>query len=286
VLDARRVISEQIIARMTSDVSTQAEERNGQLDKASRLKVRTQSAFDHVELIKSLGVIRRGPHDFMARAILPKRTTARVYADEMHATYQRLERLGPVVRRAITEEDTSVLLRADRAPAYLLGEQRRRAAIIRLLGERPPAMAPKTTPGVAKRASAARSKAIIRLKTEGKVDPTVARGVLAEVEKLMAAQGCRMVTGPAATDGPVADATLRIHTRPHHESDLEWTYIGLELSIVDARNGKSVFSWAGMPQIAHGGGPDRARADVAAVRRLRERLPAKAGQAFKGLYCR
>jgi hypothetical protein len=289
VLDARRAVSEQITAQMKSQSDVQTAEYNGEVDQSARVKVSTTSAFDHVELISTLGTQRLGDQKFAARAVLPLDRALGVYAEEIRQGYERLVQIEPVVRRGIAEADTSILLRADHAPGALMAEQRRRARIIRALGGTPPELAPEGTSGLEQEAGVARSKSLIRLSIQSDSPDPLRRAVAAEVSTLLAAGGCHMAEMPLSAPEPgipVADATLVVHHRDHQERGLRWRYVGFELKINDARTRRPVFQYAALPEIAHGGGKGLAQADQAAVRNLALKLAERVPRGFEGLVCR
>ncbi|MCA9542907.1 MAG: hypothetical protein KC613_00910 [Myxococcales bacterium] len=287
VLDARKAVAEQIVASVKAQTDTRSSEENGKGDQATSVKVQTSTAFDHLELIKTLGVVRRGGADFVARAALDRAAAIDVYSREIDQGRRDLEALVPVVQQGIAEHDTSVLLRTDRSPSHLLAEQRRRARIIEALGGSPPALAPAGLEALRKPATAARARAVVRVKVEG-ATPGLQRAVLAQVSKHLSERGCRVVEqGHGLTKGgvPVADATLTVASRTHRERDLDWVYVGFELAMKDARNGQGVFRHAALPSLAHGGGVNPAAAEAAAVRAFKLKLKATADDAFRGLTC-
>ncbi len=287
VLDARKAVSEQIVASMKAETDTRSAEYNGEGDQSTSVKVRTTTAFDHVELIKTIGVVRRGPADFVARAALDRDAAIAVYAAEIARGRKELATLIPSVTRAIETGDTSVLLRSDRSPSWVLAEQQRRARIINALGGSAPALAPPGVEAIRGPARAARSRASIRLQVKG-ATPGLRRGVLGQVSKLLAARGCTVVEGPAglAAGGPTAQAVLTVSHRAHRERELDWVYVGYELDIRDAGNGRGVFHHASLPTAAHGGGINPQAAEDSALRALSKKLPAKDGPAYRALTCR
>ena len=292
VLDARRAVSEQVVAEMTSEVRTHAAELDGELRVGASVRVRSASAFDHAELIETVGVVERDG-GFVARAALPRATAAEVYAADLLEVGERLQAARPEVDRALETLDTSVLLVADRSPAHHLAERARIARILGVLGRPTDLGAPPAALALARRAESTRGRAVIRLSVVdhahgGGDAERIRAAVVGEVARLLEAKGCRVSDAAyALVDGvPVADARLSIQSRAHEEQGLKWRYVGVSLDIVDARSGRPVLHYAGLPDLAHGGGPTWPQADQAVARRLGERLPKKAASAFARLTCR
>lgn len=293
VRNARRVVSEQISARLESETrSFEAEYGDGRGESEASIRIKTTSEFDHAELIETVGVIR-AEGGFTARAALDKRKAAAVYAEELANDRRTLETLAPTIDRAIAEADAAVLLQTRYSPAHIIAEMRRRAGILRIL-DRPVDVRPDAaTLGLVKRAIAARADLVIRLSVQGGGSDALRKAVVGEVGRLLQARGCGFVawdpTMPAAGDapaGPAVDAEIRVASRDHQEHGMLWRYVGFELQMRDARNGKPVFQFSGMPEIAHGGGPNWAMADQAVARRLGQILDRKAAPAFGDITCR
>jgi hypothetical protein len=289
VLDARRAVAEQIVSQVASVTEADTSEvAGGPADVSVRTSVRAESAFDHAELIEILAAEPR-PGGFVARAWLDRDRTAGVYRDELKDDRERLRAIGPVVERAIAERDASILLSRAQSPGFLLGEQRRKSMILNAIG-RPGGAADEDAAArdLEARASALRQHAVLRLTVEGDVPDELRDAAVAEVEGLFTARGCRLSDAFAEIpdDAPAADVVLRLRTRDHDERDLHWRYVGLEVVATDARNGKPLLRWSGLPEIAHGGGRTWPQADQAVARRLREVLGAKAAPFFEAITCR
>ncbi|MEZ4436818.1 MAG: hypothetical protein R3F65_30830 [bacterium] len=289
VRNAQRVVSEQISSRLESETrSFEAEYGDGRNDSEASIKIKTTSDFDHAELIKTIGVVRI-VNGFTARAALDKGEAARVYAEEIERDTRALEQLGPTLSQAIGSDDASVLLSTRFSPAHIVAERYRKARIMAVLG-RPVDVTPAPeTLALAKLMTAARAHTTIRLDVGGNASDALRRAVVGEIGRLLGAEGCRFVENapPVLPErGPVVDATLMIRTRDHQEVGVLWRYLGFELEMIDARNGKPVFSYSAMPEIVHGGGPNWAMADQATARRLGQKLDEKAAGDFKAVTCR
>lgn len=299
VRNARRVVSEQISARLEAESrSFEAEYGDGRNESEASIRIKTTTAFDHAELIEVIGVIR-ADNGFTARAALDKAKTARVYAEELAADARTLDTLAPTIDRAIAERDASVLLLTRFSPAHLIAEQRRKAGIMAVLDHPVDVRPSPQVLDLARRTIAARADTLIRLDVDGAGSEALSAAVVGEVGRLLGARGCRFVEweplpyapplegpDPSLPPGPVVDAKLRIVSRDHQEVGMLWRYVGFELDLVDARSGKPVFKYSAMPEIAHGGGPNWAMADQAVARRLGQILDQKAAPAFGELTCR
>lgn len=288
VLDARRAVSEQITANVESEIEGRQSEVNGKGEAEAFLRVRTTSAFEHGELLQTLGVVER-PGGFAARVVLDRDRAAEVYAKELAADRERLAKLGPIVDEALVGLDSSILLSSPHVPAEVLAEMNRKAAILRTLGRPADVEVTADARALEKRAAAVRAKARLRLRVEGRVTDALRRAAVGEVGAMLADRGCRVVedTGAALPpDAPVGLVTVRLTSRDHEERDLKWRYLGMEVQVVDARNGRSVMQFVGMPDLVHGGGPTWARADEATARRLKKKLRTKGEGAFGQITCR
>lgn len=288
VLDARRAVSEQITANVESEIEGRQSEVNGKGEAEAFLRVRTTSAFDHAELLQTLGVVER-PGGFAARVVLDRDRAAEVYAKELAADRERLAKLGPIVDEALLGLDSSILLSSPHVPAEVLAEMNRKAAILRTLGHPADVEVTADARALEARAAAVRAKARLRLRVEGRVSDALRRAAVGEVVALLADRGCRVVedTGAALPpDAPVGLVTVRLTSRDHEERNLKWRYLGMEVQVVDARNGRAVMQFVGMPDLVHGGGPTWARADEATARRLKKKLRTKGEHAFGQITCR
>lgn len=287
-LDARRAVSEQVTARVSSETHATESEENGQGERTASVEVRVTSQFDHAELIHIHGVVER-PGGWAARAVLHKDQAAEVYGAEVEADRERLRKLGPVLEEAIDKLDTAVLLSAEHSPALILARQLRRGQILEILGRSDAARPAPEELALARKVAPVRQRSRIRLAVHGDVSPRLRQAVQREVERMLKARGCLVLEaphGPPEPEVPTADATLTIQSRDHREQGLDWRYVGFELSVVDARSQRPVFRYSGLPEFVHGGGPSLERADEAVARRLAELLPEKAGAAFDGITCR
>ncbi len=293
VRNARRVVSEQISARLESETrSFEAEYGDGRGESEASIRIKTTSTFDHAELIETVGVIR-ADGGFTARAALDKRKAAAVYAEELAADKRTLDTLAPTIDRAIAENDAAVLLQTRFSPAHVIAEMRRKAGILRVL-DRPVDVRPDAaTMQLVERAVGARADLLVRLSIDGGASDALRKAVVGEVGRLLQARGCGFVewdpTMPqmgGGAPGPMVDATIKVASRDHQEHGMLWRYVGFELKMVDGRSGKPVFHYSGMPEIAHGGGPNWAMADQAVARRLGQILDRKAAGSFEGITCR
>ena len=292
VQDARRAVSEQITARVESEVEGTQSEINGEASAEARLRVRTTSSFEHAELMRTIGAAER-PGGFVARVVLDRDDAAKVYRAELEADRERLATLEPTVREAIATLDTAVLLSTAHAPGEVLASMRRKGRVIEALGRDADATGPAEAMVLEREASAVRARAEIRLRVDSEVSEPLRRAAAGEIGRQLQARGCRFIeegrgAGGAELppDAPVALATLRLRQRDHEERGLKWRYLGLELSVVDARSGRQVMRFVGMPDLVHGGGPDWPRADEATARALRGKLAEKGAHAFAAITCR
>ncbi len=287
VIDGRRAVSEQLVAKMSSATESRIAESNGVADRDAHQRVRIESAFDHVELLVTLGVVERDG-GFVARVALDRRRAVEVYTDELRAAEEKVRATQPAVGKALTTLDTSVLLVADRAPGHHLHERSRVARVLALLGEPKAFEAPRVALELERDASALRRRAVLRLDTAGRVEPAVLDASVGAVVRQLEARGCQVV-GPEhalAPGVPTADAVLRLQTRDHVEAGIKWRYLGLALEITDSRSERPVFRYVALPDFVHAGGPSWAQADKALARRLEERMAKKAAPALKRLTCR
>lgn len=282
VLDARRAVSEQVVAQMSSRVESRVTETNGAAERDAHQRVDTRSAFAHVELLVTLGVVPRDD-GFVARVALDRERALEVYGTEQSVAARKIDDAVPVLTEALRTLDTSVLLAADKDPRHHLAAYRRASRVLGLLGQRSGPAVEAQVAGVAE----LRSKAVIRLSVVGGRPGAVNDAVVGAVTRRFEARGCS-VTGPATLElgVPTADAVLRIETRAHEEAGLKWRYLGLAVELVDARSERPVFRYVALPDFVHAGGPSWPQADKALARRLEERLVEKAAPAFQKLSCR
>ncbi len=287
VQDGRRVVSEQIIARLSSVSRTFAEDDDGKLSHGISVAVKTASDFEHAELIKTLGVTREDG-EFVARMVLSRAAAIHAYELDMQAANEKMSRMGPALKRALKDADTSVLLKTDWSPEQLMAKQRYRARIMATLGKR---NAVKWTPGLqalAKRAALARSRATIVLRVDGDGSPALRRAVVGEVGRLLTARGCRFQRKAVVptSERPTATARLRLATSDSREAGVLFRAVGFELNITDTKSGSPVFHYSGLPEVAHGGGTSPELAEQGLIKRLREKLAVKVAPAFAALSCR
>lgn len=287
-LDARRAVSEQIVSTVRSRSSATEAEQNGEGDRYAQVRTDVATAFDRAELIKTLKVVKRGD-GFVARAALDKDEAAKVYREAFEDGRAAIARVVPVLAESMATLDTSVLLSADHSPAILAGRLSGLTRVLRAVDRPIKRTATAAELSIASQAAQLRQRAVIRLVVKGEVSPALRRGVIGALEEALRSRGCRFVPaahGPPVEGQPTANATLSLAVRDHVERGLHWRYLGLDLSIDDARSGRSVLRFTGMPRLVHGGGGTPVQAEQAVVRRLRDVLPEKAGQALAGLTCR
>jgi hypothetical protein len=287
VQDGRRVVSEQIIARLSSVSRSFAEDDDGKLSHGISVAVKTASDFEHAALIKTIGVSREDG-EFVARVALKRADAIHAYEQDMRASRDALGRMGPALQRAIEANDSAILLKTDWSPARLMVKQRHRAQILTTLGKRSAVAWPAGLQALSKRAALARSQAVIVLKVDGDGSPALRRAVVGEIGRLLTARGCRFQQGAAtsAGQGPVALAHLRLATSDSREAGVLFRAVGFELSITDATSGSPVFHFSGLPEIAHGGGTTPQLAEQGLIKRLRVKLDKKVAPAFAALSCR
>jgi hypothetical protein len=281
-------VSEQIVSKISSESETIDSMHNGRENTEASLKVKTSSQFRHAELIVTTGVIRDG-RDFIARVVLDRDAAIKVYSAELADLKQQAERIEPALIKALESLDTSILLTAKWSPMTVLRKQREVASILGVLGVDATVGLSASQVAIAKRATTARSRAVIRLKVSGKADKLLRRAVVGELAKVLNERQCQFAIhdGQAPKEAtPTADAHLRIVTRDHEEFGALWRYIGFELYIVDSRTRSPVFHLSALPEFVHAGGPSWAMADQALIRRLGTKLAEKYGATFGALACR
>ncbi len=287
VLDARRAVSEQVVAKMSSEVETQVAESGGKAERDARQHVRTQSAFGHVELLVTLGVVEQDG-GFIARVGLDRRRALEVYGDELREADERVLATQPGVDAALGSLDTSVLLVAENAPGHHLATRSRVARVLAVLGHAKGMVPPDAAVILERKASKLRRTAVLRLSVKGDVPAAVRDAATGAIARQLEARGCQVVAPDyvLAEDVPAADAVLRLQTRDHLESGLKWRYLGLAIEVVDARSARPVFRYVALPDFVHAGGPSWPQADKALARRLGARLAEKAAADFARLTCR
>ena len=292
-LDAKRAVTEQLDARIESQLDARETEdslKGGSRDISARIK--TQSAFEHADLIEVLG---DAPRDggVAVRAYLDRRRAAEVYAEDMRQQREKLKALAPVVSQAITTADAGTLLRIETAPGALLGRlQAQRRIAGRLDGAATAPTEDETSADTLERdASGARRRTVLRLKVEAPetLPPEVRRAAAEAVSHLFTTRGCTLgeaTFDPPADGVPAADFTLRLASRDGEEAGLQWRYLGLELEGRDARTQNSFFHFSALPEFAKGGGKGWDNADRALVKAVESRLADKMQPALAALTCR
>lgn len=287
-LDARRGVSEQIVSTVTSRLSATEAEQNGEGDRYTEVRTATDTAFDRAELIKTLKVVQRGD-GWVARAALDKAEAAKVYQAAFDDGRTAIAKVVPILAEAMATLDTAVLLSADHAPAILVERLNGLTRVLRAVGRPVKRHATEAELAISSQAAQLRQRAVIRLVVQGEASAAIRQGVIGELEAALRSRGCRFVEaahGPPTAGQPTADAILTLSVREHVERGLHWRYLGMNLSIDDARSKRSVLRFTGMPRLVHGGGGTPVQAEQALIRRLGDVLPEKAGPALAGLTCR
>lgn len=287
VLDARRAVSEQISAQVSAVVEAETSEDARGVDQKINAKIKSQTDFDHAELIKVIG-FRREEGGWTARAVLDRGEAADVYEAEMKADLKRLSSLQPVVDEALATLDTAVLLSTESAPGAIMAELNRKARILAILGGRGEAKASKGVQSVEKKASALRRKAVLRLQVSGSASEGLKRAAVEKVSAMLKARGCRLTEGMSDTPAPgvpAANVELKVAARDHTEGGVRYRYVGLEVVARDARSKRNVFRFSAMPDFVHGGGATWAQADKNVARRMGKKLAEK-DAGFEAITCR
>ncbi len=292
-LDARRAVSEQLDARIASHLDARETEdslRGGSRDVSQR--VRTESAFEHAELIEIAGEEKRAD-GYVVRAFLRREKAAAVYREEIAAEGEKLAAIVPVAEDALGKADTARLLRTDRGPGHFIERLTNKGRVLARLNDRGGALEAAVSPdalALERRLSAARRSAVLRLSVTGDVPPAVRAAAVEAVAQRFAARGCALTETPSTPTGPVpapvADVTLTLALRTSHEAGVDWRYLGVEIEARDAKTGESFFRFSAMPELAKGGGKGLDKADRGLVKHLAERLPAVSEKAFEVLTCR
>ncbi|MFN3201707.1 MAG: hypothetical protein ACE366_25105 [Bradymonadia bacterium] len=288
VLDARRAVSEQITAKVTATVEAQTSEDATGIDQKIDQKIKSQTDFEHAELIKVIG-FRREEGGWTARAALDRREAADVYEKELQADLERLKKLSPVVSESLKTFDTSILLSSEQSPGVLMAEMSRKARILAILGGRGDASGGQQVKSVERKASAARRRAVLRLSVTGSASEGLKRAAVQHVARMFKQRGCTLsegLSGAPKAKVPTADVKLKVVSRDHKEGDVKYRYVGLEVVAADARSKRNIFRFSAMPDFAHGGGATWAQADKSAARKMGKKLKGAGGKAFEGITCR
>lgn len=288
VLDARRAVSEQITAKVSATTEAKISEDARGIDQRIDAKITSQTDFEHAELIKVIG-FKRQEGGWAARAVLHKGEAAAIYEKEISADLKRLSGLAPVVKEALGTLDTAVLLSSDNSPGALMADINRKARILAILGGGGADEPGRNVQSVEKKASAARRKAVLRLKVTGKASDGIKRAAVEHVAKMLKRRGCSLtegLSGPPAAGVPTADVTLKVASRDHTEGGVRYRYVGLEVVAKDARSARNVFRFSAMPDFIHGGGATWAQADKNVARRMGKKLAEKGQQGFEAITCR
>jgi hypothetical protein len=292
-LDARRAVSEQLDAKIASRLDARETEdslRGGSRDVSQR--IRTESAFEHAELIEIGGEEKRAD-GYVVRAYLRRERAANVYREEIAAEGEKLAAVLPVAEDALGKADAARLLRVDRGPGHFITRLTDKGRVLTRLDARGGALetaVPETALALERRLSAARRGAVLRLAVTGDAPPAVRAAVIEAVGQRFAARGCALTeaphTPPEPGATPIADVTLALAVRESREAGVDWRYLGLEIEARDARTGESFFRFSAMPDLAKGGGKGLDKADRGLVKHLGERLPVVSEKTFDTLTCR
>lgn len=289
-LDARRAVAEQLDARISSQLDARETEdslRGGSRDVSQRIK--TESAFEHAELIEVRGEAQR-QGGYVVRAYLDKDRAAEVYRKAIADEREKLRAVEPVTRQAIAGRDAARLLRVDGSPGHHLLRLANHRRILERLDHRPASdeTADEAALALEREAHQARQAVSLRLAVTGDVPEAVRAAAVEGVSKLFAGRGCVLAEAPfdpPAEGVTAANVSLRLVTRDHREAGMEWRYMGLEVEAVDARSGQGFLRFSATPDFVKGGGKGWDQADRAVVRALQEKLPG-AAKTFETISCR
>ncbi len=287
VQEAKRGISEQLSAEISSDYEAQEREVDGEVQRSIHLKLSSHSSFKHAELIETLAVLPH-PGGFVARVSLDRGQAARIYREERQALLKQLEALGPLLKRGIRERDASLLLSTAHDPLLLLKQLRQGAQILRLLGHPPLPIPEEQALAWSRTLSPLRQRARIAWELKGG-SPELQEAVLGLIRNMLKAKGCRF-SALSIQEGPSEELELRgllnIHNRLQEEGGMHWNHLGLSLQLSDARSGRSLLHFSALPQWIHAGGRDPLQAERNLLRRLKKRLGERARGDFEALNCR
>lgn len=280
-LDARRVVIEQLTARLTTRTEAVEREHNGLGDRKSSVEVTSEASFDHAELIETIGIVETDG-GFRVRAALSRARAVPVY--QQRVTQLDAARLAArqAVEAARSSLDTAVLLKDAQAPGHLLARREAAARLLAALGApvAPPAAADDPLPAL-------RRAAVLRLQVEApQLTLELRNAVIAAVQGAATSLGCSLTVapgGPPVADRPTADFRLRLGQRRWAERGLQWVDLAVDLQATDARTRHAVLAVAGGPHFAHAGGATDAQADQAVVRQVAQRM--EEGLRASGLDC-
>jgi hypothetical protein len=284
---AKAEVAAQIRSRVRSRLQADSAVDRTELRQTVRERISQEAEFEHGELIHVVETGGEGG-EWWAEAVLDADGARRVYRAELQDALDRLASIGDVVEEALKAGDTSVLLATRHAPSHLMAEAREKAEVLAIVGETAAISksAPERARRIERKAAAARAESTLRVSVRGKAPAPLRKAAVGEVTRLLQARGCRVADGAVKSSGPVAKVGIELHVRDHTERGAKWRYVGLEVEARDAKSGRPIFSYSGMPQVAHGGGMSWDQADEAAARALTEKLPQKAGAAFRAITCR
>ena len=284
VAAARAGVSQQVSAQISSDLKMVEAQYDGKDESRARHTVRTSSSFEHLELIKTLGVMK-GESSFVARVALDTERAIEVYTQELDVLRAELLRMKPVLERAVQERDASILLATRWSPVANLAKQRDKARVLGALGASVKVEMPAGLQTLVEKASSLRSRSKILMTVEGNAADLLERGVVGELSRLFEKRGCKLASISAKGDDVYAKARLRIVTRDHREFGLLWRYVGFELYVVDSQNGGPILHISALPEIVHGGGPSWPQADNDVVAKLRSKMDEKIGESMNDINC-
>ena len=288
VRQARRQVSEQVVAQLSSESQTVDSSFGGQERSDAQLKVRIKSQFRHAELIRTVGVIRDGK-DFVARVTLDRREAIEAYSRDMAARTAEANRIAATLEQALDGSDAAVLLARKWSLRHIYEDARADLAVLAALGERRAFKIPTQHKALMTRAAKARSKAALQIVVDGNAPETLQRAVLGAISNELAKNHCKLGAEPVSAVEqvrPAAIVRLRVRSRDHREFGTLWRYVGFELYAVDARSGSPITHVSALPEFVHGGGPNWPMADQAVIRRLGAKLAEKFGQDLAKLNCR
>lgn len=288
VRQARRQVSEQVVAQLSSESQTVDSSFDGRERSDAQLKVRIKSQFRHAELIRTLGVIRDGK-DFVARVALNRREAIDAYSRDMAARKAEMNRIAVTLKQALGGADAAVLLARKWSLRHMYENARADLAVLAALGDKRAFKIPVDHSELMQRAAKARSKAALQIVVDGNAPDVLQRAVLGAISNELAKNHCKLAEGPLGAVGelrPTAVVKLRVRSRDHREFGTLWRYVGFELHATDARSGTPIAHVSALPEFVHGGGPNWPMADQAVIRRLGTKLSEKFGQELARLNCR
>ncbi|MEE2785897.1 MAG: hypothetical protein VX589_01060 [Myxococcota bacterium] len=288
VIDGRRVVSEQIVAQLSSESRSFESSSNRGEEFESSLRITSVSEFQHAELIKTVGAIRTKT-GFVARVVLSRSEAIEAYQTDVRELTKRLSRLAPILKRGIETFDTAILLNARYSPRLIYTELLRAARILRFLGDEYQPRMPTSIAELENRAGVLRSAAVIRVRLEGNGSARLKNAIAGEISQALAAQGCTLNLESIDTPSShraTAILNVQVASRNHRELGVYWRYVGLQLAVRDSASGQTFATLSAMPEFVHGGGPSWPMADQAVVRRIGAELKPRIEQSgLTNLYC-